>query len=501
MIYLVCLPVAVFLGYLLATPDSMTDLMPVVMVVGVLSFPLLVRWHHLLLVASWNTFFITFFLPGQPGLWIVMACLSLSLALLERTLMKRTKFLHVSSISMPLILLTCVVLGTAYLTGGIGGRAFGSEVWGGKRYLGLLGAVIGYFALVARPIPRERALLYVSLYILSGMTAVLGDLAYAAGSRFEALFALFNWEVAYLQASTQGSLRRFASLTFAAQAVYWFLFLRYGIRGLFDLARPHRLVLMGVAFVVGLLGGYRSGTILFVLFCVVQFLSEGLLRSRFLPAFLLVGVLGGAVLIGFTDRMPLSIQRSLSFLPVHVDPVAKLDADGTLNWRLEMWRVVWKEVPDHLFFGKGYGFIGSDLYLTQEAMRRGFFTSFEDTVVSGNYHNGWLTMVIPFGIWAVICFLWFCWSALKILRRNQRYGDPELKAINTFLLSYFVTRLIFYMVFYGQFDLDLMVLTGTVGLSVALNGGVRGPESVREVVIEDEPGLNGAVPSGAPQPA
>jgi O-antigen ligase len=186
---------------------------------------------------------------------------------------------------------------------------------------------------------------------------------------------------------------------------------------------------------------------------------------------------------------------------VHVDPVAKLDADGTLNWRLEMWRVVWKEVPDHLFFGKGYGFIGSDLYLTQEAMRRGFFTSFEDTVVSGNYHNGWLTMVIPFGIWAVICFLWFCWSALKILRRNQRYGDPELKAINTFLLSYFVTRLIFYMVFYGQFDLDLMVLTGTVGLSVALNGGVRGPESVREVVIEDEPGLNGAVPSGAPQPA
>jgi hypothetical protein len=425
----------------------------------------------------------------------------LALALLERTLMKRTRFLHVASISMPLILLTCVVLGTASVTGGIGGRAFGSELWGGKRYLGLLGAVIGYFALVARPIPRERAVLYVSLYVLSGATAAFGDLVYAAGARFEFLFALFNWEVAYLQASTQGSLQRFASLTFTAQAVYWYLFMRYGIRGLFDFARPHRLILMGVAFVVGLLGGYRSGAILFVLFCVVQFLSEGLLRSRFLPVFLLVGLLGGAVLVGFTDRMPLSIQRSLSFLPLQVDPVAKQDADGTLDWRLQMWKVVWKDVPDHLFLGKGYSFIGSDLYLTQEAMRRGFFTSFEDTMVSGNYHNGWLTMVIPFGIWAVICFLWFCWSALKILRRNQLYGDPELKTINTFLLSYFVTRLIFYMVFYGQFDLDLMVFTGTVGLSLALNGGVRGPEPALEPVTEDELGSKGAVAAGVPQPA
>jgi len=49
--------------------------------------------------------------------------------------------------------------------------AFGGEVAGGKRYFYLLLAIIGYFALTAQRIPRERANLYVALFFLVARVA------------------------------------------------------------------------------------------------------------------------------------------------------------------------------------------------------------------------------------------------------------------------------------------------------------------------------------------
>jgi UPF0716 family protein affecting phage T7 exclusion len=69
---------------------------------------------------------------------------------------------------------------------------------------------------------------------------------------------------------------------------------------------------------------------------------------------------------------------------------------------------------------------------------------------------------------------------LRVLYRNYLYSEPELKSLNTFLLAQFVARLVFYVGFYGQFYLDLMIFTGSVGLSLALNSGVRGPQRVEE---------------------
>jgi hypothetical protein len=152
--------------------------------------------------------------------------------------------------------------------------------------------------------------------------------------------------------------------------------------------------------------------------------------------------------------------------------VARHDAVSTLDWRVQIWKTVVPDVPKYLFLGKGYGFSGTDYYLTQEAVRRGLYVAYEDTLVSGNYHNGILTLLIPFGIFGLLTFLFFCWCSLRLLHRNYSYGDPQFKMINTFMLSYFVTRLLFYLIFYGQFEIDLMVFTGVVGFSVALNGGV-----------------------------
>jgi len=96
-----------------------------------------------------------------------------------------------------------------------------------------------------------------------------------------------------------------------------------------------------------------------------------------------------------------------------------------------------------------------------KAVRRGvIYTVDEATLINGTYHQGILTIIIPFGIWGLLLFGWFCWSALKILCRNSRYGSESLRVINVFLLSMFICRLVFFIFLYGQFEMDLPVFVG-----------------------------------------
>jgi hypothetical protein len=485
LIYALCLPAAVLLGYLLATPTEFSTFAFILLVFSTLLFPLLLRHHHFLLAFSWNAALIVFFLPGQPPLSLIIACMSLGLAFLGRTMRKDREFIKVSSVARPLLMLAVVTIVTAAATGGIGGRILGTEMWGAKRYLGVFTGIIGYFAFATHRIPNEKAKLYITVFFLGGLTSMFSDLAYMAGPQFYWLFLLFPSEQAAMQAFTVDTLKRLSGLAFACAAGSYFVLARYGLQGVFNVMRPWRLVMVLLFLFGSLLGGYRGLVILIAIVFMVQFFIEGVYRTKLGPVLVAGFLIGIGFTIGYIDKMPLSIQRAFSFLPLPgIDSSARMDAFGTLDWRLTMWSIVLPEVPKYLLLGKGYGFSGTDYYLTNEAVRRGTFAAYEDTLVTGNYHNGILTLVIPFGIFGFLAFAWFCVSGLKVLMRNHRYGNPELKVINTFLLTYFVGRLIFYVVFYGQFDLDLMHFTGAVGMSIALNGGVRSPEPEPELVLD-----------------
>ena len=478
--YLVTIPLAMVVGFALSNPLSTKSIGILFMVLSVLASPIVLRWHHTALVVSWNAALVIFFLPGQPMLWAVLSGLSLCISVVSRTIMKKSTFLLVPSVSTPLVILAIVVLATAMLTGGIGGRALGSDMWGAKRYLGVIGAVMGFFAITAHPIRREDAQILTGAFLLMGMTAIFADIAYMLGPAFYFLYNFFPVDLAFHTVASQDTLKRSTGFAWASQAAYWFMLMRYGLRGILDPQKPWRIVAFFGIFVVGLIGGFRSSIILFGILTISQFFIEKLHKTRYLPIFAGASLIVGMGLIIGARHLPLSMQRALSFLPIEVHPMARNDADGTLHWRLEMWRIVAREVPDYLVLGKGYGFSGTDYVLTQEAIRRGMFRAYEDTLISGNYHNGILTLLVPFGLGGFICFCWFIWASLRVLMRNYRYSPQDLKNINTFLLAFFLARLGFYLVFYGQFDLDLMIFTGTVALSISLNHGVRSRQDLEK---------------------
>src|SRR5664280_2265884 len=174
----ICLPLAIVLGYTLAGPFSYGFVGIVGTCFFVLLLPVLLKIHHPLLLLGWNATMTVFFLPGQPGVWLPLAAFSLLISIIRRSIDQEQRFISVRSLIWPLVALAVVILVTAEARGGIKIRSLGGEFYGGKHYLLLLFAILGYFALTAHAIPRERAHMYTALFLLGGMTTLIGDMFY-----------------------------------------------------------------------------------------------------------------------------------------------------------------------------------------------------------------------------------------------------------------------------------------------------------------------------------
>lgn len=470
LVYALCLPLAVVLGYLLADPMDMGSIAVISAVLGLLIVPIFIRWYHPLLILGWNAAIQPYFLPGQPALWMLLAVAGITFALLNRFVSPNARFIHVPSLWKPLLFLLAVVIFTSLVRGGIGLRMLGSSTYGSKSYFWLMTAIAGFFALSSQRIPKERAALFATIYFLVGLTALIPNLAWIGGSSTEFLFYLFSPSFAGEQLTTSTDITRFGGLTVASTALECALFVRYGIRDLFDWHRPWRMALFVMSGLGALFCGYRNVLILFGVILVVQFYFERLYKARILISIGSVALVAGVLIIPNVDKLPMVAQRTLSFLPIPVSPTAKLMGERSTDWRLDVWKEALPDIPPHLLVGRGYNVDPVDLDFSYHNSSRHYMSTSEWFLVAGNYHNGPLSVIIPLGIWGAIGFTWFIVVSIRYLYRNYRRGDPDLRKINTALLTFFIAKLVLFVVVFGALGSELYMFTGIVGLSVALNG-------------------------------
>jgi hypothetical protein len=488
LIYSICLPLAIFLGYVIAQEGnpiySISTYLGILPILACLALPLLLRWHHALLVATWNFGALLYFIPGRPDLWMVMAAVSLAISIAQCTL-DRHRFLKAASVTRPLLLLAAVVLVTAQCRGGIGMAIFGSAVQGGKRYFMIFAAVIGYFAFISRPIPPKHAMRYVLLFFLGSLAWAIGDLGSFLPESLYFVYLLFPVSghglasIINMQVGPAVLVDRLSGVGMACSGAIFALLARYGIREIFHSRHVFRcLIILGLLSVT-MLGGFRSHLVLFLLLFSILFYLEGLMRSRLLPVFVLIGILVGALLVGFVQRLPLTVQRTLSVLPLPVDPIAKAYADASTEWRINIWKQVIPQIPRYLVLGKGLGFSAKELqsFITFDPNSGLGQTTEAGTELVADYHNGPLSVIVPFGLPGVIAFLWFLAASGRALYRNYHYGNPAYVNLNRFLFAYFIAKTICFFCVFGSLYSDLAMYAGLVGLSISLNGGIARPFS------------------------
>lgn len=251
----------------------------------------------------------------------------------------------------------------------------------------------------------------------------------------------------------------------------------YGLRGIFLSGKPWRAVVYCLSFILIFLGGFRSAIIGAAITCLVLFFLEGLHRTK-LALFLTVLVLAvGGALIPLGSKLPYTFQRALCFLPpsvIDLSTAARADATYSWDWRVRMWEALLPEIPKHFWLGKGYAISREDFEAemgTGAAIQNTADASQQGLALSSDYHNGPLSVILPFGIWGAIGFVWFLWGSLWVMYRNYRYSMPNLQALNAFLLASYLARGVVFGT--GSLATNMYLFTGILGLSVAINHGVR----------------------------
>jgi hypothetical protein len=483
-VYAIATPLALMIGYALSTGLSSSadeeNLLIVVATVFFLMLPIFFKWHHILMICSWNAALYIPFVPGGLPFWLLLGALSFGISWLNG-LLTDSRFLRVPELTRPLIFLGIAVFMTGLLRGGVGLSAFRSSSYGARHYIFIFVAIIGYFAFSAVRIPLEKAQRVAALYVLSATTSLLGNIIFMLGPAFYFLYMLtpIDYRSAELLSSPVGiaGLERFSSVSTVCAALLGYFLLRWGIRGTFSYAHPWRGVLFVATLLLSLLGGFRTVEIMIAILLIVQFSLERLWLTHFTPMLLAFAVALGLVFFATSEHLPLSAQRALSFLPVKVDPSVEYDAEGSAEWRFEMWRVLIPQIPRYFFLGKGFSIDPNEMYFATIGGGAEDIQA-QAEVVAGDYHSGPLSVIIPLGIWGVAGFLWLLGAGVHVLYRNFRYGDPALRNINAYFLAYFLMQSIVFFLIFGALKNQLYLFTGLLGMSVSLNGGAAKPPPV-----------------------
>lgn len=474
LVYGIVLPLAVVLGWMLSTPFNMQTVAVVGFVTFVLLLPLILNHHYAFLVFTWNATLQAFFLPSSPHMWAVAVAINLCMAIAYRILQRRPLFMHVPLLTFPLLALALVVLFTAKFKGGFGLRSLGSDTYGSRQYFYLLMAIGGYFAFAAQIIPWDKVHRFTKLFFLSGLTAGVSNVLYYIKPLWF-LYYLFPAGLAVSQAQSEflgTPMARISGFSAVGTVIVQYLLARHGLRGVFSFRIPWRAALVLGCLAMTLLSGYRSGLLSVLLLVATLFVLEGLLRTRWTFVLLAVGLLGLVSVLPVVKKLPLSMQRTLSVLPIEVDPVAAQDARGSVEWRVLMWKAMLPELPKYLWVGKGYSLDPTEMYLTTLAVRKGYAETFEASRVVGDYHSGPLSVYVPFGLAGLLAFIAVLVAGVRALWLNLQHGNERLKTLNRFLLAMFVAKALLFIFIFGSLHSDMFTFAGILGLSVALNRGV-----------------------------
>ncbi|MGA3142916.1 MAG: O-antigen ligase family protein [Verrucomicrobiota bacterium] len=477
-IYVVCVPLAFFIGYLLTNPLDYSTFATFGVLALVLMFPLLLRYHYPWLVFSWYAGIVLFFLKGSPSLWLALVALSLGISVLEGILNPEKHFIRVPQLTWPLIFMLAVVVITARLTEGFGLRSYGGEVYGGRKYIFLIAGILGYFALTARRIPLEKARLYMALYFLGTTVGAIGDFYLVAPSWLRPIFWFVppSGNFSIMDNSFELGVTRLGNISAAGFGITCWLMAKYGLGGVLFSGKVWQKALFFLAFVTLFLGGFRYQLMSFAVVFTMLFLAEGLHRTRALLIFVMIGMLGIVLIIPFSSRLPFTFQRTLAFLPLNISAEARQSAEDSTKWRIEMWEALLPQISQHLLLGEGYAISMEDVQmLGRDVAFRPIDASQQGLALAHDYHNGPISVVLPFGIWGVIALLWFVSAGFPVMYRNFRYGDPALRTINTFMWVHYLYLCFSFLIIGESLVTDMMMFTGDLGLSIALNGGVCRP--------------------------
>jgi hypothetical protein len=207
---------------------------------------------------------------------------------------------------------------------------------------------------------------------------------------------------------------------------------------------PLRTILLGVSFSAIFLSGYRSA----LLFAMVAFFLSAVLRGRLKDLWIAGSVMLLALIVlvslqGSVLQLPKTMQRALTWLPGDWDEATVADAEGSSQWRFEMWEWAWNDdrILRDRTWGQGFGLSIDDMNLIASSIMAGEGggsrlggSDRENFMVTGSFHSGPLSTIKYIGV-VGLCLYYplMCYMALLAWRLCI-----QARGTKAFTLSLFV---------------------------------------------------------------
>ncbi|MEI8233741.1 MAG: O-antigen ligase family protein [Verrucomicrobiota bacterium] len=352
-----------------------------------------------------------------------------------------------------LLLINLAYLLTVYIRNPVGTRTMGLEKIGGKPYVEVVIALLGYWVFNHVTIPSKLAMRLPFLMILGSLfttsVSLLCKLVPALTPVLSQIYSGFGAVQAEDPSSPSpaddSSISRESEWQGAGTGILKALSSYFPPLSTLNPLHIVRFLLTILACAAILKAGFRSVFIGWgFFFMLASYFREGLASMMRIPALIVPLVCLLLVSHGTLFELPLNMQRTLSFLPGKWDPIAEMNAQESNEWRLEIWKTVWNSGDKYIknwWFGDGFGMTQSDF---REAMQAGS-TGQENLTVAGDYHSLPLTTIHTVGYVGLTLFMiqmsGMTYYAWKLIQRAA--GTPY------FPLALFVGIPVIYQIIYG----------------------------------------------------
>ncbi len=349
-----------FLGVFLAA-----DLYFVAFLVGLggalISLPYHAQISARVALATYSSPFIVAFVPGFPDLWLTMGVLGwtgVAIAIALRQVspfagqtIRRNKWVFIGLVGyMPVMLFLMRHYGSGLST-------FGAGTGGGRPYMEQILTAVFPLLFVVIEWNEKTVFRLIVLQFLLSLFYVIGDFVMQTG-KFESLLYVFKSlpdSFMFSVDARQFGLHRIQSLQIVGLTVITLVLLYHPLRAFLSRRASWIFPVVGVALVAGSLSGHRT----FYLFLVMLFFFLALAQRFFTVRNQLVAL--GVLVIAlafcylFTDSLPLTTQRAISFLPgIRVNSLSQLDADNTATVRVQLFKTGLDWMPRYLWVGRGF---------------------------------------------------------------------------------------------------------------------------------------------------
>ena len=408
--------VAIFTAIYLGVSAATAQLETVMWVMGGVGFTvcLLLGRKIWLLIPFLGALGLSLRLPGQPSSLLLAQALVIAfstLLLLSRKLPFQLKWTELEFWCAGL----AVFVAQAYMRNPVGVNIFGGSTVGGKAYFIFAITFVAAALLAGLKVPPSELKAAMRLAILGGIfNFAIGVVArfvpavgYWTGAQYasaEVDYTNFDQQVDSGQATREGYL-----VSFSQNLALWISAFKSPLKACFH---PIWAPLILLSLVAATLSGFRTAVAVVGLTYLAGLCYRG--GGIQVIASALVGVLGLVMLalLNLAAPLPPNTQRALSFLPGTWEDRYVTDAEGSSEWRFEIWREVlftdrW---ISNKWLGDGLGFSARELQYQMSnnvagAGVSGFDAQREGILASGDYHSGPVSSVRVVGYLGLVFFI------------------------------------------------------------------------------------------------